>query len=329
MATERLSMRQTREILRQKWLLGRTHRDVARSLRVSVGAVGATVHRAAVAGLDWPQVAALTEETLAARLYGERTGVAGPRPQPDCAHLHLEYRERHPDGYGYTQFCDVYRRWLARRALTMRQVHYAGEKLFVDYAGQHPHLLDAATGTPVEVELFVSALGASSYTYAEATATQQLPDWIASHTRAFAFYGGVPAAVIPDQLKSAVTTPCRYEPGVQRTYAELAEHYGTAIVPARPARPRDKAVVEVAVQIAERWILARLRHETFFTLAALNERIAELLAALNAKPMRHYGGASRRDLFERLERPHLRPLPAEPFEYADWLKAGVNVDYHI
>src|SRR3989441_2204856 len=336
-------MRQTREILRQKWLLGRTHRDVARSLRVSVGAVGATVHRAAVTGRDGPQVAALTEETLAARLYGERSGVAGPRPQPDCAYLHterrkrgvtlallhLEYRERHPDGYGYTQFCDVYRRWLARRALTMRQVHYAGEKLFVDYAGQHPHVLDAGTGTPVEVELFVSALGASNYTYAEATATQQLPDWIASHTRAFAFYGGVPRAVVPDQLKSAVTIPCRYEPGIHRTYAELAAHYGTTILPARPAKPRDKAIAEVAVQVAERWIVSRLRHETFYTLGALNERIAELLAALNAKPMRHYGGPSRPQLFERLERPHLRPLPAESFEYADWLKAGVNVDYHI
>src|SRR5205823_290460 len=143
------------------------------------------------------------------------------------------------------------------------------------------------------------------------------------------FYGGVPRAVVPDQLKSAVTIPCRYEPGIQRTYAELAAHYGTTILPARPAKPRDKAVAEVAVQVAERWIVARLRHETFYTLGALNERIAELLAALNAKPMRHYGSASRRDLFERLERPHLRPLPAESFEYADWLKAGVNVDYHI
>src|SRR3989454_6033351 len=255
MATERLSMRQTREILRQKWLLGRTHRDVARSLRVSVGAVGATVHRAAVAGLEWPQVAALTEETLAARLYSERTGGAGPRPQPDCAYLHterrkrgvtlallhLEYRERHPDGYGYTQFCDVYRRWLARRALTMRQVHYAGEKLFVDYAGQHPRLLDAGTGTPVEVELFVSALGASSYTYAEATATQQLPDWIASHTRAFAFYGGVPAPPIPHPLQSAGTTPRPHQPGGPRAPAQPAQHYRTALLPPPPARPRHKA----------------------------------------------------------------------------------------
>ena len=173
------------------------------------------------------------------------------------------------------------------------------------------------------------ALGASSYTYAEATRTQQLPDWIASHTRAFAFFGGVPAAVVCDQLKSGVTVPCRYEPGVQRLYAELGTHYGTTILPARPARPRDKAKVEVAVQVAERWIVARLRHETFFTLDALNERIAELLVELNAKPMRHYGGASRADLFARLDQPALRPLPPVPFEYAEWKHARVNLDYHI
>jgi transposase len=211
----------------------------------------------------------------------------------------------------------------------MRQVHRAGEKGFVDYAGKTPRLTDPATGERVPVELFLMALGASSYTYAEASATQQLPDWIASHTRAFAFYGGVPLATVPDQLRSAVTTPCRYEPGVHRVYAELAAHYGTTILPARPARPRDKAKVEVAVQVAERWIVARLRHETFYTLAALNARIAELLEALNAKPMRHYGGASRRDLFERLDRPALRPLPAVPFEYAEWKWVRVNLDYHV
>src|SRR5207247_1792263 len=243
--------------------------------------------------------------------------------------LHLEYLERHPDGYRYTQFCDIYRHWLRRRRLTMRQVHRGGEKGFVDYAGKTPSLTDPATGERIPVELFLMALGASSYTYAEATASQQLADWIASHTRAFAFYGGVPRAVVPDQLRSAVTIPCRYEPGIQRTYAELAAHYGTTILPARPAKPRDKAIAEVGVQVAERWIVARLRHETFYTLAALNERIAELLAALNAKPMRHYGGASRRELFERLERPHLRPLPAEPFEYAEWLTAGATVDYPL
>ena len=345
MATERLSMRAIREILRQRWVQGQPHRAVALSTGRSVGAVYETLRRAADAGLDWERVQGLTDDALDAALYRRPAvaGARGARPQPDCVYLHterrkpgvtlellhLEYLERHPDGYRYRQFCDIYRRWLGRRRLTMRQVHRGGAKGFVDYAGKKPCLTDPATGERIPVELFVIALGASSYTYAEATATQQLPDWIASHTRAFAFDGGVPRAVVPDQLKSAVTIPCRYEPGIQRTYAELAAHYGTTILPARPAKPRDKAVAEVAVQVAERWIVARLRHETFYTLGALNERIAELLAALNAKPMRHYGSASRRDLFERLERPHLRPLPAESFEYADWLKAGVNVDYHI
>src|SRR6059036_623307 len=345
MATERLSMRAIREILRQRWVQGQPHRAVALSTGRSVGAVYDTLRRAREAGLDWAGVDGLTDDALEAALY-RRPAVAGPqstRPQPDCVYLHterrkpgvtlellhLEYLERHPDGYRYTQFCDIYRHWLRRRRLTMRQVHRGGDKGFVDYAGKTPSLTDPATGERIPVELFLMALGASSYTYAEATASQQLADWIASHTRAFAFYGGVPRAVVPDQLKSAVTIPCRYEPGIQRTYAELAAHYGTTILPARPRKPRDKAIAEVAVQVAERWIVARLRHETYYTLTALNERIAELLAALNAKPMRHYGGASRRDLFERLDRPHLGPLPAEPFEYADCLKAGVNVDYHV
>ena len=344
MATERLPMRIIREILRQKWQLGRSNRAVARSVGLSVGAIGGTLHRAREAGLaTWAAVEAVADDVLAARLYQRRDGTARPRPQPDCAAihterrqpgvtlqlLHLEYLERHPTGYHYTQYCEIYRQWLRRRGLTMRQVHRAGEKSFVDYAGKRPCLTDPATGERIPVELFVMVLGASSYTYAEATRTQQLPDWIASHTRAFAFYGGVPAAVVCDQLKSGVTVPCRYEPGVQRLYAELGTHYGTTILPARPARPRDKAKVEVAVQVAERWIVARLRHETFYTLPALNERIAELLVVLNAKPMRHYGGASRAALFARLDQPALRPLPPAPFEYAEWKHARVNLDYHI
>jgi transposase len=344
MATERLPMRTIREILRQKWQLGRSNRVVAQSIGVSVGAVGGTLHRARAAGLTtWAAVAALTDDALDAAVYRRAAGAARERPQPDFALLHterrkpgvtlellhLEYLERHPDGYRYTQFCDRYRRWLKRRGLTMRQIHRGGEKSFVDYAGKPPGLTDPTTGEWRPVELFVMVLGASSYTYAEATRTQQLPDWIASHTRAFAFFGGVPTAVVPDQLKSGVTTPCRYEPGVHRLYAELATHYGTTILPARPAKPRDKAKVEVAVQVAERWIVARLRHEIVFTLVALNARIAELLTALNARPMRHYGGASRRDLFARLDQPALRPLPATGFEYAEWKRARVNLDYHI
>lgn len=343
MATERLSMRHTREILRQRLTLGRSHRAIAQSLGISHGAVGTTMLRAQAAALDWVQVQALTEDALEGRLYGRRE-VAGRRgrPEPDCATLHaerrkpgvtlellhLEYLEQHPDGYRYTQFCEIYRRWLGRRGLTMRQVHQGGEKLFVDYAGKKPSIIDATTGAVIEVELFVAVLGASNYTYAEATLTQQVPDWIASHQRAFAFIGGVTAALVCDQLKSGVVIPCRYEPGLQRTYEELGQHYGTVILPARPAKARDKAKVEVAVQVVERWILARLRHETFFSLAALNARIAELLADLNARPMRLYH-ASRRELFERLDRPALRPLPAEAFVYGEWKTARVNVDYHI
>jgi len=343
MATERLSMRQTREILRQKWSLGRTHREVAQSLGISSGAVGTTVLRARAAGLAWSQVESLSDEALQARVYGPPTPPTRHRPVPDCAALHaerrkpgvtlellhLEYLEQHPDGYRYTQFCEVYRRWLQRRGLSMRQVHRAGEKCFVDYAGKKPTIIEATTGEVIEVELFVAVLGASNYTYAEATRTQQVPDWVASHQRAFQFFGGVTAAIVPDQLKSGVVVPCRYEPGVQRTYDEFAQHYGTVILPARPAKPRDKAKIEVAVQVAERWILARLRHETFFSLAALNARIAELLADLNARPMRLYR-ASRRELFERLDHPALRPLPAEAFVYSDWkIGARVSIDYHI
>src|SRR5262249_43903105 len=170
--------------------------------------------------------------------------------------------EQHPDGYGSPRFCDLYRRWLKRRGLRMRQVHRAGEKLFVDYAGQKPTLVDPTTGEVRPVELLVAVLGASNYTYAEASLTQQVPDWLASHHRAFHFLGGVTSTVVCDQLKSGVTVPCRYEPGLQRTYEEFAQHYGTVILPARPARPRDKAKIEVGVQVVERWILARLRHET-------------------------------------------------------------------
>jgi transposase len=346
MATERLSMRQIREILRQKWVLGRPHRHVAESLGIGLGTVSVVLERATQAGLDWAAVEALPEETLEARLY-TRPLVARPeraaRPWPDCAYihrerrklgvtlalLHLEYLEHHPDGYRYTQYCEIYRRWLRRRGLSMRQVHRAGEKLFVDYSGKKPTIIDPTTGEVIEVELFVAVLGASSYTYAEATRTQQVHDWLASHQRALAFFGGVPEVVVCDQLKSGVTVACRYEPGLQRTYEEFAQHYATVILPARPRSPRDKPKVEVAVQVAQRWILARLRHERFFSLAALNARIRELLEPLNAKLMRVYR-ASRRDLFAQLDSPALRPLPAEPFVFGEWtIAARVNIDYHI
>ena len=342
MATERLSMRKIREILRQKWALGRTHREVAQSLSIGLGTVSGVERRAHAAGLRWTDVEGLADEALEIRLYPPGPTGKGPRPWPDCAYLHaerrkpsvtlellhLEYLEQHPDGYRYTQFCEIYRRWLKRRGLSMRQIHRAGEKCFVDYAGQKPRLIDPATGEVIEVELFVAVLGASNFTYAEASRTQQVPDWIASHQRAFTYFQGVPGAVVPDQLKSGVTVPCRYEPGLQRTYEEFAQHVGTVILPARPGKARDKAKVEAAVLVAERWILARLRHETFLALTALNARIRELLADLNGRVMRQYQ-ASRRELFERLDRPALRPLPAEPFVYGEWKTARVNIDYHV
>jgi transposase len=329
--------------LRQKLELKRSHREVARSVGVSHGSVSGAVSRAKGVGLDWAQIQTLGDEALDERLYGQRGGKRqGRAPLPDPAHLHvelrrpgvtlqllhLEYLESHASGYRYTAFCGHYNAWLAKQSPTMRQVHEGGDKLFVDYSGKKPRIVDPATGEVIEVELFVAVLGASNFTYAEATRTQQVPDWIGSHVRALSAIGGVPRAVVPDQLKSGVTVACRYEPGIQRSYEEMAQHYGTVILPARPAHPRDKAKVEGGVRIAQRWILGRIRNQTFFSLAELNARIAELVAELNDYRMRVYG-ASRRELFARLDRPALGALPAERFAYGEWKAVKVNIDYHV
>ena len=343
MATERLPMRHIREILRLKWSLKRSHRETARSLGISPGAVASVMSRASAIGLSPDALEWLTDDALEQRLYGPKiTGrVARPLPDPAWIHtelrragvtlelLHLEYLGQHPDGYRYSAFCASYRDWLERQRLSMRQVHKAGEKLFVDYSGKKPELVDPETGIVRAVELFVAVLGASNYTYAEATETQRSADFIQSHGRTLEYLGGTPALVVPDQLKTGIRDACRYEPILQRTYEEWATHYQTAILPARPAKPRDKAKIEVAVQVAQRWILARLRHDTFFSLAALNARIRELLADLNARPMKGYGGLSRRELFTRFDQPALRPLPAERFVYTEWRQARVNIDYHV
>jgi transposase len=239
-----------------------------------------------------------------------------------------EYRAAHPDGYSLSHFCDLYRNWEGRLAPTMRQTHVAGEKMFVDYAGSTIDIVDGTTGEVHEAQIFVAVLGASSYTYAEATWTQKLPNWIASHSRAFAFFGGVPAQVISDNLKSGVTKACFYDPQVNRTYAEMAAHYGTAVIPARPRKPRDKAKVEVGVQVVERWILAKLRNRRFFSLAEANATIRQLLDQLNARVTRHLG-ASRRQLFEQLDRPALLDLPVEPYTYAEWKECRAGLDYHV
>jgi transposase len=245
MATERLPMRKIREVLRLRWQLGLTVREAARSLGVSVGVVSKMGARATTAGLTWAIVEGLDDSALEERLYGRPVALTAERARPDPIYihtelrrpgvtlelLHLEYLEQHPEGLRYTAFCDAYRRWRATVAVTMRQVHKAGEKCFVDYSGVLAAYVDPRSGEVIDVELFVAVLGASNYTFAEATATQRVADFVASHERAFAYFGGVPEIVVPDQLKSGVVIACRYEPAIQRTYGDMARHYGTAIVP--------------------------------------------------------------------------------------------------
>ncbi len=341
MATERLPMLQLKEILRMKLGLRRSHREVARAVGVSPSTVSGVFVAAHARGLDAVAVEAMSDTELEALLYPKAPPCV-VRVEPDCvalhvelrrpgvtlALLHVEYLEEHPDGLRYTAFCDRYRAWLKLRSPVMRQTHVAGDKLFVDYAGMRPHIVDPATGEVTQVELFVAVLGASNYTYAEATMTQQVPDFVASVTRTLTFIGGVPRAIVPDQLKSAVAKACRYDPGVQRTTAELARYYDTTILPARPRSPRDKAKVEVGVQVAERWLLARIRNETFTSLGALNARLAELVADLNGRTMRTYK-VSRRELFERLDKPQLSALPEESFETSEWKQVRLNIDYHV
>lgn len=344
-ANERLAMRRTREMLRLKLLLGRSNRDVARSVGASPSSVSMTMKRARRAGLtNWAEVEPLTTDELDARLYHRPRPEEGERPRPDPVWIHTERQKRkgitlellhheyltaHPGGLGYTRFCDIYREWLGRRKLTMRQVHRAGEKTFVDYSGQTVDIIDRRTGEVREAEVFVAVLGASNYTFAEATWTQKLPDWTASHVRACEYFGGVTEVWVPDQLRSAVSGPHAYDPEINPTYHDLGRHYGAVIMPARPAKPQDKAKVEIGVQVVQRWILARLRNEQFFSLAEVNTRIRALLEELNHRPMKAYGGQSRRERFDLLDRPTLQRLPIDRFVYADWTKAKVNIDYHV
>jgi transposase len=338
----RLPMRKVRDVLRLS-AAGMSKRMIAASLGVSATAARDCIGRAQRAGLGCPLPEGLTDEALEVRLYPPPAMAARDRrPQPDWAAVHRElrrpgvtlqllweeHRAAHPDGYGYSRFCELYRAWEARLSPTMRQSHVAGERMFVDYAGTTLEVIDSSTGEAKTVQLFVAALGASSYTYAEATWTQGLSDWIGSHTRAFAFIGGAPAMVVSDNLRSGITKACFYEPAVNRTYAEMAAHYNTAIVPARPYRARDKAKVEVAVQIATRFVIAKLRNRQFFSLSTLNAAIAELVAQINTRASRHLG-ASRRALFEDLERSALKPLPAEPYVFAEWKECRVGLDYHV
>jgi transposase len=342
MAQERLSMRKIREVLRLKHECGLPNRVIARSVVVSHDTVREYVRRAAAAGLSWPLPGGLDDATLYERLFPkpERTGTTAiPLPDWPAVHAQLkkkgvtrrllweEYRAAHADGYGYSRYCDLYQAWRAQLEPVMRLNHTAGEA-YVDYAGDTVPVVDPATGELREAEVFVLVLGASSYIYAEAQWSQSLPDWIGGHVRAFAAIGGVPHILVPDNLRAAVKKACRYEPDLNPTYHELAMHYGTAVVPARVRRPRDKAKVEAGVQVVQRWVLAPLRDETFVGLASLNQAIRRQLALVNGRPMRHIG-QSRQALLESVERGALLPLPARPFEYAGWHGASVGIDYHV
>lgn len=336
-------MRKVQEVLRLLLVCGLSERQASRASGVGRGSVAQYFERAQKAGLleTW---GSLSAEELESRLYPppRRSPASSQRPEADWAAVHeelkrrdmtlslvwQEYREQHPDGYQYSRFCDLYRAWRGKLDLSMRQVHRPGEKLFVDYCGATVPVVDANTGEVREAQVFVAVWGASSYTFAEATWSQGLADWIGSHVRAFEFGGGLPELVIPDNLRSGVTRSCRYEPELNPTYQDLAVHYGVAVMPARVRKPRDKAKVESGVQLVQRWILARLRQRKFFSLGELNQAIHGLLGPLNERPFRKQPG-SRRSLFESLEKPALRPLPEERFTYAEWKKARVHVDYHV
>jgi transposase len=300
MPTERLSMRHIREVLRLHYSVGISQRAVARSLNLAQGTVSKYLNRTRRAGLTWPLPPELDDDVrLENRLYPPPSDLpSDERPQPDWAVIHRELRrpgvtlmllweeycDTTSDGFSYSWFCERYKEWTGRLKLSMRQLHVAGDKLFVDYSGHTMEVIDGMTGEVVTAQIFVAVLGASNYTYAEATFTQSLPDWIASHVRAFAYFGGAARQTVSDNLKAGVTRACFHEPMVNRTYADLARHYGTAVSPARPYRPKDKSKVEVGVQIVGRWVLARLRNRSFFSLAALNEAIRGVNRRPNLTP---------------------------------------------
>jgi transposase len=348
--SERHSMRKIREVLRLKHECGRSERQIERAIGVGHGTVGTYIRRAAVAGLSWEEASKLSDAEVEARLFQQVGRNEPPARAPiDLGWVHMElrragvtlellwseYQQAVADGetgrraYQYSQFCELYRAYKKTLSPVMRQTHRAGEKSFLDFSGKKPRLIDPATGEAIEVELFVMVAGASSYTYAEATWTQSLSDFVGATVRGLEDFGGVSEMLVPDQLRSAVKTPDRYEPEINATYAEMAQHYGTAIVPARPGKPRDKAKVEGGVLLAQRWILASLRNRRFFSLEELNAAIRELCDKLNTRPFKKLEGC-RRSIFEALERPALRPLPARRYEVGAWkLGVGVNLDHHI
>lgn len=345
MPAERISMRKIREALRLRHSAQLSYQQIADSLQISISTAHCYINIAQAAGLSWPLPEEMDDAALEQRLFPRDSSAKNIPPllEPDFAAIHRELQrkgvtlqllwEEYRDGartaaYSYAQFCHLYRHWRGHLKASLRQTHRAGEKLFIDYAGQTVPITDPATGEIHQAQIFVAVLGASNYAYAEASWTQQLSDWINSQVRALSFIGGVPELLIPDNLKAGVSRACIYEPDLNPTYAEFAQHYNCAVLPARPRKPKDKAKVEAGVQVCERWILARLRHQTFFSLAALNLAISKLLSDLNSRPFKRLPG-SRLSQFLALDRPALKPLPAQPYIYSEWRRVRVGLDYHL
>ena len=337
-------MRKIREVLRLRLEAGLSIRQISASTKTSVGAIQKLLARADALNLNWPLPEDLDDGRLAALFYPGADPTTSTRYQvPDWATVHQElkrkgmtkqllweeYTAQYPNRcYSYSQYCDRYRQWLKQQKHSMRQTHKAGEKCFVDYCGPTVPIINPQTREVRTAQVFVAVLGASNYTYAEATWSQSLRDWLSSHVRTFEFFGGIPEMVVPDNLRSGVSKACRYDPELNPSYQQLAEHYQVAILPARPYKPKDKSKAEVGVQIVENWILARLRHHTFFTLAEANQCIRSLLEELNSRPFRRLPG-NRQTAFETLDQPALRPLPKQPYEYVEIRRCRVNIDYHI
>lgn len=339
-ARKKLSMRKLSEVLRLGLDAKISVRKIASSCCLARSTVSDYLCRARVAGVGWPLPGGMNEEDLDRLLFPVREAVDS-RPELNMVHIRHEmrgksvtlqllwedYRIGNPDGYSYSQYCQLYRDWLGKQAISLRQEHRAGEKLFVDYAGDKIPITDPVTGVISQGHLFVAVLGCSNYTYAEVTATEQLADWIGAHVNAFEDIKGVPLAVVPDNTKAAVRSPCWYDPDVNLTYQDLAEYHGFMVLPARVRKPKDKAKVENGVLIAERWILARLRHHIFFSLAEANKAVRQLLVWMNEKPFKKLPGC-RKSVLEEVERPVLKPLPDRRYEFAEWKEVGVNIDYH-
>lgn len=342
MPADRLSMRKILEVLRLHHESGQPQRSIASSVQVGATTVRDYLRRAAAAGLSWPLPEGLDEARLEQLLFPTPPPKGTSRPVPDFARVHaelrrpdvtlalvwMEYLQQHPNGYQYSQFCDLYARWSRSLRVSMRQHHKAGDKMFVDFSGGTLEVIDANTGEVRRAKLFVAVLGASSYTYVRAVLDESLPSWLSCHVSAFEFFGGVPEVVVPDNLKSGVTRAHIYEPDVNLAYTELATHYGTCVLPARSRKPKDKAKVEAGVQVAQRWILAVLRNHTFHSLKELNDAIVPLLEKLNARVMRLMR-RSRKELYDALDAPALQKLPARAYEYSEWKKARVHPDYHV